>query len=349
MTLSMDRETFIVIAGGRRTPSPASVAVEGDTDLGHRLLDTLRRRPPHEHHAETDTWSLADMPDQSGRTVVVTGATLGGLGHYTALELARRGGRVVLAGRTAGQARRDRGGDPAEVPGAELEQLVVDLADLASVRRAAADAAALGPIDVLVNNAGVMAPPYSRTARRPRAADGHQPLRAVPADRAAAPPARRERGRPRGRGVVPDAPGRPAAPPGRPARPEQGRYSRWRVYAQTKLANLLFTYELDRRCREAGLPVKALAAHPGFAGTHLAANGRTAGLRRHGLDPRRRHQGGRAVGHVGALPTLMAATAELPGSTYCGPSGFQEYAGSPSSSAATGSPATRRRSVSCGS
>jgi NAD(P)-dependent dehydrogenase (short-subunit alcohol dehydrogenase family) len=111
---------------------------------------------------------------------------------------------------------------------------------------------------------------------------------------------------------------------------QQGRYSRWPVYGQTKLANLLFTFELDRRARRAELPVRAVAAHPGFSATHLAANGRygrAAGGRASILDA-----AVRAVAQpvqMGALPTLMATTADLPGSTYCGPSGWQESRGLP--------------------
>ena len=102
------------------------------------------------------------------------------------------------------------------------------------------------------------------------------------------------------------------------------------MYGETKLANLLFTYELDRRCREAELPVKALAAHPGFSGTHLAANGRygrAAGGRASILDAAIKVVAQSA--HAGALPTLMAATADLPGGTYCGPSGLGESRGLP--------------------
>ena len=101
------------------------------------------------------------------------------------------------------------------------------------------------------------------------------------------------------------------------------RYRRWSVYSETKLANLLFTFELDRRARDKGLPLHALAAHPGFSGTHLVANGQFG-----------RGRGGvasildaaiKAVSqpaHAGAWPSLMAATADLPGSTYVGPSGL---------------------------
>jgi NAD(P)-dependent dehydrogenase (short-subunit alcohol dehydrogenase family) len=109
-----------------------------------------------------------------------------------------------------------------------------------------------------------------------------------------------------------------------------GRYSRWPVYGQTKLANLLFTFELDRRTRRAELPLRALAAHPGLAATHLAANGRygrSAGGRASILDATVRAVAQPA--HRGALPTLMAVTADLPGSTYCGPRGWQESRGLP--------------------
>jgi NAD(P)-dependent dehydrogenase (short-subunit alcohol dehydrogenase family) len=113
------------------------------------------------------------------------------------------------------------------------------------------------------------------------------------------------------------------------ARP--GRYQRWRAYGRSKLANLLFTFELERRLREAELPVKALAAHPGFASTHLVANGRlgrsSGGLASildaavKAVSPSRPDQG--------AWPTLMAATADLPGGTYCGPGGRSGWSGPP--------------------
>ena len=269
------------------------------------------------------------MPDQAGRTILVTGCTLGGLGHFTALELARRGARVVLAGRSPEKLAETEREILADVPHAELVQLEVDLSDLRSVRTAAAEAAPLGPIDVLVNNAGVMAPPDRRTV------DG---LELQMATNHFGPflltglllPALVSSGAARVV-TVSSQMHRTArkAPLGDP-RNQEGRYLKWPVYGQTKLANLLFTYELDRRLREAELPVKALAAHPGFAGTHLAANGRfgrAAGGLASILDA-----AVKAVAQpadMGALPTLMAATADLPGSTYCGPSGFHEYGGLP--------------------
>jgi NAD(P)-dependent dehydrogenase (short-subunit alcohol dehydrogenase family) len=277
----------------------------------------------------TDTWTLADIPDQAGRTALVTGTSVGGLGHHTALELARRGARVVLAGRTQDKLDVTERTIREEVPHASLEKLVVDLADLSSVRRGAAQAAGLGPIDLLVNNAGVMGTPYSRTADglELQMATNHfgpflltgllLPQLVASED---------------GRVVAVSSQFHRyarSAPLGDP-RVQQGRYSTWPTYGQTKLANLLFTYELDRRLRRAELPVKALAAHPGFAGTHLAANGqygRSSGGIASILDAAIRAVSQSAA--AGAQPTLMAATADLPGATYCGPGGFQEMSGPP--------------------
>ncbi|WP_148612236.1 oxidoreductase [Nocardioides rubriscoriae] len=275
-------------------------------------------------------WTLADIPDQTGRTVVVTGPSLGGLGHHTALELARRGARVVLAGRTPAKLDETASAIGTEVPAAALEQLVVDLSDLGSVRRAGAEAARLGPIDVLVNNAGVMG------TKRRRTGDGLDlqlatnhfgpflltglllPQLVASSDATVV--------------TVSSIYHRYAggAPLSDPTRPSRGLYRTWRVYGQSKLANLLFTAELDRRCRAGGVPVRALAAHPGFAGTHLAANGqygRSSGGIASVVDAAIRLVSQSAA--AGAWPTLMAATADLPGTSYVGPSGPAEFGGTP--------------------
>jgi NAD(P)-dependent dehydrogenase (short-subunit alcohol dehydrogenase family) len=274
-------------------------------------------------------WRLDDIPDQEGRTVLVTGTTVGGLGHHTALELARRGARVVVSGRSEDKIDETERAIRDEVPDARLERLTVDLSDLGSVRRAAEHAAAYGPIDVLVNNAGVMAPPYARTTDglELQMATNHfgpflltglllPQLVASGGGRVVTVSSqfhRYARGAPLGDPLV-----------------QQGRYSRWPTYGGTKLANLLFTYELERRAREAGLPLHAYAAHPGFAGTHLAANGqygRSSGGIASILDATIRAVSQSAA--AGAWPSLMAATADLPGGTYCGPSGLAEMAGAP--------------------
>lgn len=277
-----------------------------------------------------DRWDPADIPLQDGRTVLVTGTTVGGLGQFTALELARRGARVVLAGRRAERVAETRAAILEEVPSATLESLVVDLSDLGSVRRAAAEAAGFGPIDVLVNNAGVMGTPYERTAdglELQMATNHFGPFlltglllpQLVASGDATVVAVSSQMHRVARKAPLDDP------------RTQHGRYQRWPTYGQSKLANLLFTYELERRCRRAELPVRALAAHPGFASTHLAANGQYG-----------RATGGRAsildgaiklvspnTPEQGAWPTLMAATADLPGGTYVGPDGFLEWGGRP--------------------
>ena len=268
------------------------------------------------------------MPDLTGRTAVVTGPTLGGLGHWTALELARHGARVVLAGRTPDRLDAAAEGIASEVPGAALDTLVVDLSDLASVRTAAEQAREVGPLHLLVNNAGIMASPFRRTAdglESQMATNHFGPflLTGLLLDQLAA----------SGDGRVVTLSSQMhrvarSAPLGDPR--ARRRYSRWRVYSQTKLANLLFTFELDRRLRRAGLPVAALAAHPGFAGTHLVVNGQlgaTRGRRASIIDAAVKAVSQPA--HAGAWPTLMAATADLPGGTYVGPGGPGQGSGPP--------------------
>ncbi|HWJ08682.1 MAG TPA: oxidoreductase [Nocardioides sp.] len=274
-------------------------------------------------------WKIADLPDQAGRTVVVTGPTLGGLGHHTALELARRGARVVLAGRNPTKVEETVAAIRAEVPDAALEALHLDLASLASVRAAAAAAEQIGPIDVLVNNAGVMAPSYSRTAdglELQMATNHFGPflLTGLLLPQLAA----------SGDGRVVNVSSLfhnyAVKPPLGDPREQLGRYHKWRVYGQSKLANLYATAELERRLRTADLPVRALAAHPGFSGTHLAANGqygRSSGGIATIVDV-----GVRAVSQsaaAGAWPSLMAATADLPGNTFVGPSGPGQFGGAP--------------------
>jgi len=271
------------------------------------------------------TWTTADIPAQDGRTALVTGVSVGGLGYFTALELARVGAHVVLAGRSPDKVADAEKAILEEVPAARLERLLVDLASLESVREAASSYA--DPLDLLVNNAGIMAPPYAESV------DGFESQLAT---NHFGPflltglllPRLREGGRvvtvsSQMHRVATKAPlGDPRAKP----RP----YLRWLAYSRTKLANLLFTFELDRRLRAGARRVVALAAHPGYAGTHLMANGRfgrsSGGVASIVDAVNRRFSQSPAAG---AWPTLMAATADLPGSTYCGPSGPGEAYGTP--------------------
>jgi NAD(P)-dependent dehydrogenase (short-subunit alcohol dehydrogenase family) len=275
------------------------------------------------------TWTVDDIPDLTGRRALVTGVT-SGLGEVVVEQLARHGASVVMAARneqkltaTAEQVR-------AAVPGAQVHPLLVDLADLSSVRRAAARASTYGPLHLLVNNAGVMATPYRRTVdgfelQLATNVLGHFALTGLLMPQLIA--GGEEAGPARVVAVASQAHRMATSAPLGDPREEHGRYSRWPAYAQTKLANLLLTLELERRARDAGLPVTALAAHPGLAATGLMASGQ------------RRHPGGRILDaafallgqppSMGALPLLMAATAGLPGGTYVGPGGPGEARGLP--------------------
>jgi NAD(P)-dependent dehydrogenase (short-subunit alcohol dehydrogenase family) len=264
------------------------------------------------------------MPDLTGRRALVTGVT-SGIGEQTALELARHGAEVVLAARSESKLDVTEADILAAVPGAVLHRAIVDLSDLSSVRRAAEQLSGLGPIDLLINNAGVMATPYARTV------DGFELQMAtnhlgpflftgllMPQLIAS------ERGRVVS--VASQAHRYTRRAPLTDPRLQEPRYSRWGSYSRSKLAGLMFVYELDRRLREKGLPVSALACHPGYAATELMGKSSTG----------RRAQILQAVfslvgqpSAIGALPTLMAATADLPGSTYVGPSNVFQMRGLP--------------------
>jgi NAD(P)-dependent dehydrogenase (short-subunit alcohol dehydrogenase family) len=273
-------------------------------------------------------WGIDEIPDLSGRRALVTGVT-SGVGEAVVEALAGKGAEVVMAARneerlaaTVDEVRRD-------VPGANVRPLILDLADLKSVRSAAEEATTFGPLDILVNNAGVMATPYERTVddlelQMATNVFGHFALTGLLLPRLV------EAGEAGGARVVSVASqGHRFArhAPLQDPKSENHSYSKWMTYAQTKLSNLLFTFELDRRARAADLPVDALAAHPGFAATGLMASGQ------------RRNVAGRildaafgALGQApaeGALPLLMAATADLPSTTYVGPGGPGEMRGAP--------------------
>ena len=268
-------------------------------------------------------WTLADMPDLAGTRAVVTGVTAG-LGTATALELARAGAEVVLVARSADRLATTQRQLEAAVPGAVLHPVIADLADLSSVRRGAAEIGRLGPVHVLVNNAGVMALPYARTVDGFEMQLGTNHLGPFLLTGLLLPQLVAS-GQGRVVAVASQAHRFARRAPLDDPRVLTGRYSRWGAYGASKLANLMTTFELDRRARAAGLPVKALAAHPGYSATELV--GKTGGLGGQIMTAATRLLGQRA--ELGALPTLMAATADLPGSTYIGPDGLGQMRGYP--------------------
>ena len=271
-----------------------------------------------------DGWDTSRIPDQAGRVAVVTGAN-SGLGLVTARELARAGARVVLACRNLekGRAALADVGRAATGPAPELEEL--DLASLDSVRafterfRSKHDG-----LDLLINNAGVMAPPRRRTADGFELQFGTNHLGHFALTGLLLPAME---GREDARVVTLSS---NAHKFGRIAFGNLSgdrRYFRWRAYGQSKLANLLFALELDRRLRASGSTVKSLAAHPGYAATNLQSAAAP-------LFDRLVMKVTDAVvaqnDEMGALPQLYAATEPgLEGGTYVGPDGPGEHRGHP--------------------
>ena len=255
--------------------------------------------------------SPADIPDQAGRTVIITGAN-SGIGLAAARALAAKGAHVVLtardpqAGRTAAQ----------EIPGStEVREL--DLADLASVH-AFADSWD-GPVDLLINNAGVMMPPAGKTVDDFETQFGtnhlgHFALTNLLLTQVT------------GRVVTVSSTGhRMGNIDFDDLQWERKSYNPARAYGQSKLANLLFTAELQRRLSAAGSPVTATAAHPGYAVTNLQRHAASNPVFRILNLAGSRFIAQDADG--GALPTLYAALADVPGDSFAGPSGFLQQRG----------------------
>jgi NAD(P)-dependent dehydrogenase (short-subunit alcohol dehydrogenase family) len=263
--------------------------------------------------SSSSKWTAADLPDLSGRTVVVTGAS-SGLGAITARELARAGAHVVLAVRDVA-----KGEGVARAFTGSWEARALDLASLASVRAFAERWT--GDLDILINNAGIMAVPQGTTADGFELQFGTNHLGHFALTNLLLPHVTDR--------VVTVSSG--AHRIGRMRLDDlnwqQRRYDRWRAYGQTKLSNLLFTKELQRRLQEAGSAVRAVAAHPGYASTHLQSHtgSRLEHVLMTGLGNRLLAQSD----EMGALPTLFAATQDIPGDSFVGPDGFMEQRGHP--------------------
>jgi NAD(P)-dependent dehydrogenase (short-subunit alcohol dehydrogenase family) len=269
------------------------------------------------------------MPDLTGRNVIITGAN-SGIGRAAAHALAGAGAHVVLAVRTPEKGQTAA----AEMPG-ETEVRQLDLASLASIREFAGGWD--GDIDLLINNAGVMVPPLTRTADGFELQFGtnhlgHFALTNLLLENV------------RGRVVTVSSTGhRMGSIDFDDLNWERKPYKAWRAYGQSKLANLLFTAELQRRLTAAGSTVLATAAHPGYASTNLQFHSQRRAFDLIGAI------GNRLLAQDetgGAQPTLYAALADIPGNSFAGPGGFMEQRGAPKlvgrSSAAKDSDVARR-------
>lgn len=274
-------------------------------------------------------WTADEIPSQAGKLALVTGAN-SGIGYHTALELARKGATVILACRNPQKGQDALKRLKTAVPGAQAELVELDLSSLKSVRAFAAAFAARGAaLDLLINNAGIMAPLSRKTSPdgfEIQLATNHlghflltslllPSLRRAPAPRVITVASIAHR---RGKMNFDDL-------------QSERSYSPFASYAQTKLANLLFAFELQRRADKTGVKLLSVAAHPGVARTSIIENGlgggratlltRLIGLFA-GLYTHSEEQG--------ALPTLYAATMPdaAPGGYY-GPDGFREMTGFP--------------------
>jgi NAD(P)-dependent dehydrogenase (short-subunit alcohol dehydrogenase family) len=272
----------------------------------------------------SEKWTTADIPSQKGRVAVVTGSN-SGLGLAAAGALAKAGATVVLACRNIEKGQRALESIQAESPNAAVELESLDLASLDSVRAFAERfGKAHGGLDLLINNAGVMAPPRRQTADGFElqfgtnhlghfaltglllgALEGREDARVVTVSSTA-----HKFGRIRFENLQ-----------------GERRYFRWSAYGQSKLANVLFALELERRLRTSGSKVKSLAAHPGYSATNLQSAAPPL-VDRAVMAVTNRLLAQSA--EMGALPELYAATRpNLDGGLFIGPDGFEEQRGHP--------------------
>jgi NAD(P)-dependent dehydrogenase (short-subunit alcohol dehydrogenase family) len=270
-------------------------------------------------------WTAAQIPDQADRQVVVTGAN-SGLGLVTARELARAGASVVLACRNTGKGEQALASVRDVAPNAEIRLEELDLADLGSVREFAQRLTSQSSrLDLLINNAGVMAPPRRTTADGFESQFGtnhlgHFALTGLLLELLSAAPEPRVV-------TLSSAAHRTGTIKFDDLQRER-HYNNWLAYGQSKLANLMFCFELQRRATAAGSRLVSLAAHPGYSATNLQSAGPARFYERWPMAVANRLVAQSA--EMGALPTLYAATVPgLPGGTFVGPDGFAEARGHP--------------------
>ena len=273
-------------------------------------------------------WTDAEIPDQQGRTVLVTGAN-SGLGLRSAEALARRGASVLMACRNLDKGKEALVAVQAAATGPAPTLVSLDLSELSSVRDCAAEVNdSVERLDVLMNNAGVMAIPLRRNhaGQELQFATNHlghfaltglllPSLLKASESRVVTTSSQAHRiGRMRWDDLQ-----------------WQRRYRKWLAYGQSKLSNLLFAFELDRRAKAAGAPLKSMGAHPGYAATHLQAAGpEMAGSRAMESLMHTANQVFAQSDTQGAWPQLYAATMpDVEGGEYFGPDGIFENQGHP--------------------
>jgi NAD(P)-dependent dehydrogenase (short-subunit alcohol dehydrogenase family) len=264
-------------------------------------------------------WTTTDIPDLSGRRAIVTGST-SGLGLVTAAELAIHGAEVTLAVRDTARGEHVATAIRARHAEAKVDVQRLDVADVGAVREFAAGwLGANSRLDLLINNAGVMAIPRAQTVDGFEMQFGtnhlgHFALTGLLLPAITATPGAHRMGRMRFSDLM-----------------GEQKYSAWGAYGQSKLANLLFMSELERRFERAGIAAFSVAAHPGYSSTNLQSTSATlngGGFRHkfYSLGDRFMAQ----TAEMGALPTLYAATnASVAGGDYVGPSGLGEMRGHP--------------------
>jgi NAD(P)-dependent dehydrogenase (short-subunit alcohol dehydrogenase family) len=271
----------------------------------------------------SEKWTAGQIPDQHGRRAVVTGSN-SGLGLITARELARAGASVVMACRNTQKGDAAAGQIRAAVPDADVAVSALDLGSLDSVRAFAERFhAEHDGLDLLINNAGVMAAPRSTTVDgyEMQFATNHLGHFALTGLLTGAIEGRKD-----GRVVTLSSTAHKIGKIRFDDLHGEKRYNRWLAYGQTKLANLMFALELERRLRAAGSTLISVAAHPGYAATNLQSAGPPL------LDRLVMTVSNQLIAQsaeMGALPTLYAATAPVEGGAFIGPDGIGEQRGYP--------------------
>jgi NAD(P)-dependent dehydrogenase (short-subunit alcohol dehydrogenase family) len=263
-------------------------------------------------------WTAENIPDLAGKIAIVSGAN-SGIGYETARALAYKKAKVILACRNKNKGEEAVRQIAHEYPEAKAELIQLDLSDLASVRRFADEFARdYDRLDILINNAGIMATPFGKTADGFESQFGtnhlgHFALTGLLLDRIIHTP--------QARVVTVSSGGHRFGEIDFDNLNGEKGYNPQAAYAQSKLANLLFTYELQRRFEDSGVDTIAVAAHPGWTATNLQAHWRMVRILNLFIAQKPR---------MGALPVLYAATApDVNGGDYCGPKGWGELRGYP--------------------